>query len=142
MKRAKGLYDFYEVPAGSAAALELRDFGEEANSGLPNWRRKARVGRAVDEAVQVAEGGTGLGRTMGELLGGAAGGALGSRFGKFGEGLGGAIGYKLGGAIGSTLDGPVPESVARGVLTPNERDYPGYWGYSGDDGLGGWRRSR
>ncbi|KSV89750.1 hypothetical protein [Sinorhizobium sp. GL28] len=43
--------DLYETGAKSTTALELRDFGEEANSRLPNWGRE----RGRDEGVEVAD---------------------------------------------------------------------------------------
>ncbi|OCP17801.1 MULTISPECIES: hypothetical protein [unclassified Ensifer] len=36
MRRISDYDDFYEAPTGLGGALELRDFGEEANSWLPN----------------------------------------------------------------------------------------------------------
>lgn len=36
MRRISDFDDFYEAPIGLGGALELRDFGEEANSRLPN----------------------------------------------------------------------------------------------------------
>ncbi|ACP25666.1 hypothetical protein NGR_c19020 [Sinorhizobium fredii NGR234] len=41
MRRISDFDDFYEAPLGLGGALELRDFGEEANSRSPNWGRHA-----------------------------------------------------------------------------------------------------
>lgn len=43
--------DLYETGAKSTTALELRDFGEEANSRLPNWGKE----RGRDQGVEVAD---------------------------------------------------------------------------------------
>lgn len=121
---------------------ELRAFGERASSRLPNLGRDRGNARDARRAIEVAENGPG--GAMGGLAGGWLGGVLGSRLplGEFGKWAGRYLGAKAGEALGSQLDGPVPESVARGVMTPAERDYPGYWGYSGDDAVGGWRPDR
>lgn len=139
MKRARGLYDFYEAPPRTAAALELRDFGEEANSRLSS-RGHTSERKEGQQAIQVAGEHLGPAEAMGTVIGGGLGNLLTSRLGPFGQGAGSTVGGMIGGALGGLLDGPVPESVARGVLLPSERDYPGYWGYSGYDGVGGWRR--
>ncbi|MGT2443460.1 hypothetical protein ACU4I5_12920 [Ensifer adhaerens] len=41
MRRISSFDDFYEAPIGLGGALELRDFGEEANSWAPNRGRSA-----------------------------------------------------------------------------------------------------
>ncbi|KSV89753.1 hypothetical protein [Sinorhizobium sp. GL28] len=41
MRRISDFDDFYEAPIGLGGALELSDFGEEANSWLPNRGRSA-----------------------------------------------------------------------------------------------------
>ena len=41
MRRISDSDDFYEAPIGLGGALELRDFGEEANSWLPNRGQRA-----------------------------------------------------------------------------------------------------
>ncbi|KOF13590.1 hypothetical protein AC244_30605 [Ensifer adhaerens] len=45
MKRISDFDDFYEAPIGLGGALELRDFGEEASSRLPNWGQSASQDR-------------------------------------------------------------------------------------------------
>ncbi|WP_143348258.1 hypothetical protein [Ensifer adhaerens] len=135
-------YDTYSQDPKTPKLQALRDFGLDGSRRLPNFGRERSDGRNEPKAIEVAEGGPG--GTMGGLAGGWLGGVLGSRLplGEFGKWAGRYLGAKAGEAIGSHLDGPVPESVARGVMTPAERDYPGYWGYSGDDAVGGWRLDR
>ncbi|KOF13596.1 hypothetical protein AC244_30635 [Ensifer adhaerens] len=45
MRRLSDFDDFYEAPIGLGGALELRDFGEEASSRLPNWGRSTSQDR-------------------------------------------------------------------------------------------------
>ncbi|MGH6810312.1 MAG: hypothetical protein ACREEJ_26245, partial [Ensifer adhaerens] len=53
MRRIRDYDDFYEAPIGLGGALELRDFGEEANSWLPNRGQRAGTdGRAGAEYAQ------------------------------------------------------------------------------------------
>ncbi|WOS61347.1 hypothetical protein [Sinorhizobium fredii] len=51
-KQVRGMQDVYADVPKTTSALELRDFGEEASSRLPNWG-KERKGR--DTPVEVAD---------------------------------------------------------------------------------------
>lgn len=135
-------YDTFANGPKAQTVRELQEFGDEASRRLPNLGRDRSNARDGGGGVEVAHS------DPGEWAGGVVGGWLGRRLTKrFGAGgqLGGALvgqylGEKVGAGLGAMLGGPVPESVARGVMTPAERDYPGYWGYSGDDAVGGWQQ--
>lgn len=132
-------FEIHENTLTAQTLQERRAFGDDASGRLPNLGRERGNARDARRAIEVAENGPG--GVAGGLAGGWLGGVLGSRLplGEFGKWAGRYLGAKAGETLGSALDGPVPESVARGVMTPAERDYPGYWGYSGDDAVGGWR---
>lgn len=126
-------YGTYAQDTKTQTLQALRDFGEVESRRLPNFGRERIDGRGDPMAIEIAAGGPG--EAMGGIAGGLLGAYLGGKlpFGEISRAAGLYLGTKAGEALGSQLDGPVPESVARGVMTPAERDYPGYWGYSGDD---------
>lgn len=139
---SKRPYDTFAKGPKAQTVRELQEFGDEASNGLPNWGRDSADTRDGGGGIEVAHS------DPGEWAGGVVGGWLGrlltKRLGATGQ-LAGAfggqyLGEKVGAGLGAILGGPVPESAARGVMTPAERDYPGYWGYSGDDAVGGWRQ--